>query len=150
MQYSLKLRTETAFLLLIIQPNQTIGEIALDCGFSSPAVFSRAMRNHFGCSPGQLRALPHRQRMALLHKSPLPRGSSSRLPLPRSPRVFCYRPAPTGVCSVTIGSSSSFSSTCSPFPFSCSTPVLSTGLPQRRPYLPLMLPIFIPPGCNLS
>jgi AraC family transcriptional regulator len=66
-QYSLKLRLETAFLFLIVHPEMPISAIALDCGFSSPAVFSRAVSNHFGYSPLQLRGLPHRQRMSILH-----------------------------------------------------------------------------------
>lgn len=66
-QFSLKLRLETAFLYLIIHPQKHVWQIALDCGFSSAAVFSRAMRNCFGHSPGKLRSLAHRQQMAILH-----------------------------------------------------------------------------------
>lgn len=66
-QYALKLRLETAFHLLIIHPHKSIQEIALDGGFSSPAVFSRAMKNNFGYSPEQLRQLPHRAQMKILH-----------------------------------------------------------------------------------
>lgn len=81
-QYSLKLRLETAFLLLILQPGIPVGEVALSCGFSSPAVFSRAMRSHFGHSPEQLRALPHRQRMALLHDHRPGHATSASSPRP--------------------------------------------------------------------
>lgn len=81
-QYSLKLRLETAFLILILQPGKPLADIALDCGFSSPAVFSRAMRSHFGHSPEQLRALPHRQRMTLLHDHRPGHASSAPSPDP--------------------------------------------------------------------
>ena len=47
-QYSLKLRLERAFLLLLIHPHKTIEEVGLSCGFSSPSVFSRAMKQYFG------------------------------------------------------------------------------------------------------
>src|SRR5262245_57609459 len=50
-QYGLHLKLETAFHWLIIQPRKSIREIALDSGFSSPAVFSRDMKNYFGHSP---------------------------------------------------------------------------------------------------
>lgn len=75
-QYTLKLRLETAFHLLVIHPHKTIQEIALDGGFSSPAVFSRAIKNYFGYSPEQLRQLPHREKMKILHgATPTPNPS---------------------------------------------------------------------------
>jgi AraC family transcriptional regulator len=66
-QYILKLRLEIALHLLIIHPHRPIQQIAADAGFSSPAVFSRAMRSYFGHSPGQLRELSHPQQMKILH-----------------------------------------------------------------------------------
>jgi AraC family transcriptional regulator len=66
-QYILKLRLETAFHLLIIHPHKSIQEIAADSGFSSPAVFSRAIKSYFGHSPGQLRELSHIQKMKILY-----------------------------------------------------------------------------------
>lgn len=66
-QYILKLRLETAFHLLIIHPQKSIREIAIDSGFSSPAVFSRAVKRYFGHSPEQIRQLSHREKMNLLH-----------------------------------------------------------------------------------
>jgi AraC family transcriptional regulator len=66
-QYSLKLRLETALLLLILHPGRSVAAIGLDCGFSSPAVFSRAVKNYFGHPPEQLRKMSHRQRMTILH-----------------------------------------------------------------------------------
>src|SRR5579872_1132042 len=66
-QYIIKLRLETAFHLLIIHPQKSIQEIAADSGFSSPAVFCRAIKRYFGHSPEQIRQLSHRQKMSLLH-----------------------------------------------------------------------------------
>ncbi|MDO6430379.1 AraC family transcriptional regulator [Flavitalea sp. BT771] len=66
-QYTIKLRLETAFHLLIIHPQRSIQEISIESGFSSPAVFSRAMKRFFGYSPEQIRDLPHRKKMMLLH-----------------------------------------------------------------------------------
>jgi AraC family transcriptional regulator len=71
-QYALKLRLETAFHLLIIHPQKSIQEIAIDSGFSSPAVFSRAIRNYFGYPPEQLRRQPHRIQMKSLHGQQYP------------------------------------------------------------------------------
>src|SRR5579872_1851392 len=45
-QYIIKLRLETAFHVLIIHPHKPIQEISIDSGFSSPAVFSRAMKSY--------------------------------------------------------------------------------------------------------
>ena len=66
-QYIIKLRLETAFHLLIIHPHKSIQEISIDGGFSSPAIFSRAIKSYFGHSPEQIRDLPHREKMKLLH-----------------------------------------------------------------------------------
>jgi len=105
-QYLLKLRLEIAFHLLIIHPHKSIQEIATDSGFSSPAVFSRAMKSYFGHSPGQLRELSHIQRMKLLyavnHRSPRhPVSTSPASPLPvairtvkKGPVKGIYRIAP--------------------------------------------------------
>ena len=66
-QYIIKLRLETAFHLIVIHPQKSIQEISLDCGFSSHAVFTRAIKNYFGHSPEQLRNLPHKARMKIFH-----------------------------------------------------------------------------------
>jgi AraC family transcriptional regulator len=66
-QYALKLRLETAFHLLVIHPLKPIQDISSDCGFSSPAVFSRAFKSYFGYSPEQIRCLSHKEQMKLLH-----------------------------------------------------------------------------------
>jgi AraC family transcriptional regulator len=66
-QYSLRLRLEMAFHRLIVDPGHAVGDIGLDCGFTSPAVFSRAMKGYFGISPEEIRRLPHGRQMRLLH-----------------------------------------------------------------------------------
>ena len=66
-QYIIKLRLETAFHLLVIHPHKSIQQISVEGGFSSPAVFSRAIKGYFGHSPEQIRDLPHRAKMKLLH-----------------------------------------------------------------------------------
>ena len=76
---------ETAFHLLIIHPQKSIQEIAIDSGFSSPAVFSRAVKSYFGYSPEQIRELPHKGKMRLLHNAtqksdPAPTATSSQNP----------------------------------------------------------------------
>lgn len=78
-QYILKLRLETAFHLLVIDPHKSIREISIESGFSSPAVFSRSMKGYFGHSPEQIRELPHRERMRLLHTA-TPTPSSAPVP----------------------------------------------------------------------
>ena len=79
-QYTIKLRLETAFHLLVIHPQKSIQEISVESGFSSPAVFSRAMKHYFGHSPEQIRDLPHRAKMKLLH-SVTPKTFPGQLPI---------------------------------------------------------------------
>ena len=55
-QYSLRLRLDEAQKLLV-KSDLTIGEIALDLGFSDQNYFSRCFKKHFGLSPGKYRAL---------------------------------------------------------------------------------------------
>jgi len=80
-QYIIKLRLETAFHLLIIHPQKSIQEIAIESGFSSPAVFSRAIKSYFSHSPEQLRHLPHREMMNLLHTA-ASRSGPGQTPIP--------------------------------------------------------------------
>jgi AraC family transcriptional regulator len=51
-----RLRIERAAAQLTGNPQKTITEIALDCGFSGSAAFSRAFRDFFGMSPSEWRA----------------------------------------------------------------------------------------------
>jgi len=66
-QYMIKLRLETAFHLLVIHPQKSVQQISIESGFSSPAVFSRAIKGYFGHSPEQIRHLSHSSKMKLLH-----------------------------------------------------------------------------------
>ena len=64
-QYIIKMRLETAAHYLIIDPYKSITEIAIDCGFSSPAVFSRAFKNYFGVSAELMRSMPYDERLMI-------------------------------------------------------------------------------------
>lgn len=64
-QYTTKLRLETALHLLIIHPYKSISETAIDCGFSSPSVFSRAIKNYFGISPEEMRGLAPKEKVKI-------------------------------------------------------------------------------------
>ncbi len=50
-----RLRLERAASKLLHSPRDSVTEIALDCGFSSPSVFARAFRAHFGVSASEWR-----------------------------------------------------------------------------------------------
>lgn len=70
-QYIIKLRLEAALHLLIIHPYQSIAAISADCGFSSPSVFSRAVKNYFGISPEAMRIMPFKEKISVLrNKTP--------------------------------------------------------------------------------
>ncbi len=63
-QYIIKLKLETALHLMIIHQRKSLFEISIDCGFSSPAVFSRSFKNYFGISPDEMREMnPERRKM---------------------------------------------------------------------------------------
>ncbi len=53
--YVWRARLERAANMLVYFQDQSILEISLSCGFSSPAVFSRAFKERFGASPSQYR-----------------------------------------------------------------------------------------------
>ena len=61
-QYILRLRIEKAADQLIYQKQKIVTEIALDCGFSGSAVFSRSFREQRGMSPSEWRAMHARNR----------------------------------------------------------------------------------------
>lgn len=54
-QFLTRLRVEKAASLLLYSPSLTISEIGYQCGFSTPALFSRTFRQFFTVSPGQWR-----------------------------------------------------------------------------------------------
>jgi AraC family transcriptional regulator len=53
--YVRRLRLERAAMRIRANPKETLTEIALACGFSSPSVFARAFRERFGLSASQWR-----------------------------------------------------------------------------------------------
>lgn len=55
-EYILRARLEKSANLLLSHPEDTIINILIACGFSSPAVFSRSFRAHFRVSPSQFRS----------------------------------------------------------------------------------------------
>lgn len=61
-QYIWRARLERAANMLAYHPETTLLEISLACGFSSPAVFSRAFRERFDMSPSQYRKQSKAQR----------------------------------------------------------------------------------------
>ena len=55
-QFVQRKRVEKAASQLIHIPKKSVTEIALDCGYTSPATFARAFKNHFGMSASDWRA----------------------------------------------------------------------------------------------
>lgn len=53
--YVRRLRLERAAMRISANPRETLTEISLSCGFSSPSVFARAFRERFGLSASQWR-----------------------------------------------------------------------------------------------
>jgi AraC family transcriptional regulator len=49
-RYIQRIRIQRAAMQLIITPHRTVGDIALNCGFSDASVFSRCFRDYFGMS----------------------------------------------------------------------------------------------------
>jgi AraC family transcriptional regulator len=72
-QYIIKIRLETALLLMVIHPYKSLKEIAMDTGFSSPSVFSRAVKKYFGISPEEIRGYSPKERMQIF------KGKKSKL-----------------------------------------------------------------------
>jgi len=50
-----RLRLERAAMRLFIDGDISVTRIGAECGFSSPAVFSRAFKKRFGCAPSEFR-----------------------------------------------------------------------------------------------
>lgn len=59
-RFVLRVRLERAASLLVLHPRRSVTEVAMDCGFSSPAVFARAFKQHFGMSASRWRAEGHK------------------------------------------------------------------------------------------
>lgn len=54
-QFIQRIRVEKAAMLLVLNPKKNMTEIALDCGYSGSAQFSRAFREKFGKTPSEWR-----------------------------------------------------------------------------------------------
>jgi AraC family transcriptional regulator len=53
--YIKRLRIEKAAMMLVYNPKHTLTYIAISCGFSGSAAFSRGFREHYGLSPSEYR-----------------------------------------------------------------------------------------------
>lgn len=51
-------RLDKAAMMLAMNPKDSVAEIAYSCGFSSPSLFSRTFKEHFGISPIEFREKP--------------------------------------------------------------------------------------------
>ena len=67
-QYIIRMRLETAAHFLIMHRYKSVTEVAIDCGFSSAAIFARAFRNYFGVTAEELRSIPMKERLKLYKK----------------------------------------------------------------------------------
>ena len=63
-----RLRLERAATRLCVHPSQKITQLALECGFTSSAVFCRAFRKRFGCAPSEFRARNQSQTESSLYQ----------------------------------------------------------------------------------
>lgn len=57
-QYLLELRLRRS-LILLGQPDLTIGQVAMECGFNDPNYFSRSFKRMFQMTPGQYRKMTY-------------------------------------------------------------------------------------------
>ncbi len=68
-EYVRRLRLEKAAVMLATNPGRPVSDIALDCGFSSSALFSRSFKERFGAPPRVWRAGRDAAGMALTSKN---------------------------------------------------------------------------------
>jgi AraC family transcriptional regulator len=61
-RYVRRLRVEKAASQLLANPSKSVTEIALDCGFSSPSVFSRTFKEIFGFTAVEWQGMPEEER----------------------------------------------------------------------------------------
>lgn len=59
-QFLTRVRLERAANMLVKYSGYSITQIALNCGFSSPSVFARSFKNHFGISANEYRKVENR------------------------------------------------------------------------------------------
>ena len=63
-----RLRLERAAQQLCVHPSRKITQLALECGFTSPAVFCRAFKKRFGCMPSASRDRNQSQKDSSLYQ----------------------------------------------------------------------------------
>jgi AraC family transcriptional regulator len=59
-QFLNRVRLERAANFLVKNPTRSITQIAIDCGFSSPATFARSFKKHFGITANEYRKVPEK------------------------------------------------------------------------------------------
>ena len=63
MQYLIKYRVTQAASLLLKNPDKSIAEISIQCGFESPSNFSQMFKRYYRCTPREYRKLnPEKQK----------------------------------------------------------------------------------------
>lgn len=87
-----RLRVERASAQLAYSPRKTISEVALDCGFSSPATFARAFRTFHGMSASEWRRHRHPYPPPVQDGTGTPRGRVFSMPLKVEVRHLPPRP----------------------------------------------------------
>lgn len=65
-QFVILARLKSATGMMMADKPKPISAIAYDCGFSSPSVFSRTFRNHFGVSAERLKTMPGQERLKFI------------------------------------------------------------------------------------
>lgn len=69
-QYSNRIRLERAASLLFFHPDKNVTEIALDCGYSSSANFTRSFKDHYGITPVSVRKTERLRQQFAQHMAP--------------------------------------------------------------------------------
>ncbi len=72
-----RLRVERAATLLCTRPDRNVTGIAMECGFSSHAVFCRQFKRRFGCAPSEFRQRNHGQADSSLRQLLRNRGEAA-------------------------------------------------------------------------
>jgi AraC family carnitine catabolism transcriptional activator len=90
-QYYMRVRLERAREMLFYS-SEAISEISLLCGFSSPAIFTRTFRAHFGQSPSEFRIARHLVAERISKLQEITRGSEDRSIYCRNMQIRNPRP----------------------------------------------------------
>lgn len=68
-KYIQRIRLEKSAQLLLIRPGEAVLNIALDCGFSNPAAFTRAFKLQFEETPSQWRKKKENRNLSIAHSN---------------------------------------------------------------------------------